>query len=478
MKKIYLCLGRFGDLHMVCKAIKEPAIIACSSEFSQIVKELFQQHQVEEIKDCAKNNLEDAINIMRFKHPEKELIVCQQDGQDISLMQPFRTYQDFQEFHAASSKEMGFTPIEIMEAYKQTGDYFLKNDKKRQSSYTKVIINLDGTSSEVINKAKIKDNIIYVMKLLQIPYEFYENKMNGFQRLWFDMNQPNTLYILNDSLMYHFCEQKCILISRAIPWVMSNPKPNVIGQLTQEMIATDVTLLMAIIHRNLPMRQHTGNQAAHTYLMANNHIPQRLSRIAMYGAAAWSWHELSRYDIHFRPVFHTSDEPGLPKVNQILGEGLELLKHPDDILIVTNRDICLVKEAVGIIRCFMDSMDIDCCFSHRVDLKFDGLMHYDTISQYPASTGIDLFAFRRDAKCIDELLNIDLFLGRVGWDSLWADKIKNKLPYNICYHYPHDSDWFTKGEAATENIANIIQVRTHTNLRVNAQPTVSFEVAK
>lgn len=58
------------------------------------------------------------------------------------------------------------------------------------------------------------------------------------------------------------------------------------------------------------------------------------------------------------------------------------------------------------------------------------------------------------------LVDIDFQLGRMAYDSFWAHRIKHKIPYNICYHLPHDSDWKnTKGDSG--NRFNIFQIEKH-----------------
>ena len=112
-------------------------------------------------------------------------------------------------------------------------------------NYKKAIINLDGNSSKIQNKQAVERNIAEALHALNIPYEFYKSKRKGFKVLMEDMNQPDVLYIINDSLQFHFCEKPHILISRSIPWVQSSPKPSTIGRLTQEMIASGPTELIA-----------------------------------------------------------------------------------------------------------------------------------------------------------------------------------------------------------------------------------------
>lgn len=449
-KKVYIVLGRNGDILMVCRQLKEPAIIACLPEFSQIVEELFPQHELCILRNIPKNGLEAAFRIVQFKHPDKEIIIAQQDGTNIELMLDYRNFQSFQE-DKALPPNLDFN--------------FLELTSKSNNNFSRAIIFLDGQSSEIINIEQITDNICHALRLLQIPFEIYHPHTKGFIKLRDDMNQEDTLYILNDSLQYHLCEKPNILIYRSAPWVQSTPKLTTIGAICQEVMTINVSLLNSIIARNKPMRQHFDGKVAMTHLVVSDYTPNRLDAIGRFGIAAFSWHILSLHDIHFQATFITEETPELPLVNNILKEGLELLKHPDDILIITNRDICLVKEATGVIRSFMDSQNIDSCFAHRVDLKFTGLQNFADIAGMTPYAGIDLFAFRPGAKCIPELLETPLQLGRLGWDSFWASKIENRLPFNICYHYPHNNEW-TKETGIEGNTFNVKSIASKTDLDV------------
>ncbi len=332
--------------------------------------------------------------------------------------------------------------------------------------HQKAVICLDGNSSAIKNKDRILNNICYVLNMFGIPYELYRSENKGFKKFMDDMNQPDTLYILNDSLCYHLCDAKCILLSRSVPWVTSSVKPNCIGRITHEMIETDVTFLASIIYRNKIMRMEHDKFAAFTYLIANDYQPSRIDTIGRNGSAAWSWATLSKWDIHFNVAMNYQDKE-LPEINEVLADGIDLLRHPDDILIVVNRDICLVKEATGILRAYMDSLNVDCCYSHRVDIKYAGLLHFDAIYDRKVSSGIDFFAFRKSSKVIDQLINTKLLIGRVGWDSFWASKIKNRLPFNICYHYPHESEWSSSNKADKENQFNIQNI-------IEAEPDIKI----
>jgi hypothetical protein len=117
-------------------------------------------------------------------------------------------------------------------------------------NYKKAIVALDGTSSKINNK-EILNNIRYSLNALQIPFEVYKSHSDGFKKLQKDMNQDDTLYILNDSLQFHLCEKPNIIISRSTPWVQATPKSCTIGVFTQEMISHEVSQLIACIDNGL-----------------------------------------------------------------------------------------------------------------------------------------------------------------------------------------------------------------------------------
>jgi FkbM family methyltransferase len=100
-KTVYVILGRFGDIYMVCKKLKRPSIICCLKAFSKIVKELFPEHEIYELGNQYAGNTIEAATACQIQFPSKKVIVCQQDGQDRALMKNFKSFQSFQEFYAS-----------------------------------------------------------------------------------------------------------------------------------------------------------------------------------------------------------------------------------------------------------------------------------------------------------------------------------------------------------------------------------------
>jgi hypothetical protein len=325
-----------------------------------------------------------------------------------------------------------------------------------QPHYKKALIYLDGTSSEIQFQPLVEKHIAEALQALGIPYEFRLPHNKGFIGLRDELNQDDIIYILNDSLQFHLCEKPHVLISRSIPWVGSDPKPTTIGRLTQEMIGFSASELISIIARNTPMRQNANRLAASTYLLFNEYVPSTSGAFGRNGFAAFTWDLAVKKDSHIKFLPYESD--GLAKVNEMLAEGMAHLSHPDDILIVLNRDICLTPEATGIIRAFMDSRNIPHCFCQRVDIDTERPKSFHDICDIMPYIGIDLFAFRKESPILDILLNTPLYIGRELWDVFWAYHIQQRLPFNICYHLPHDSDWQTSERAMEGNTFNREQV--------------------
>ena len=326
-------------------------------------------------------------------------------------------------------------------------------------AYKKAIVSLDGTSANMENRDAILQNLRYVLATLHIPMEVYEAHTDGFEKLRQDMNQPDTLYILNDSLPYHLCDQPNILMTRTPTWVQAIPKPNTIGVFVHEVLSSFPSEIISCIARNRPVRQPHDHKSPRNFIMVNEYTPKESEALGRNGFAAFSWHTMLINDMHSEIILHTSES--WPLINEMLREGQQLFNHPDDILIIMNRDICLVPEATAIMRNYMDTHNISECFAQRIDIFTPAILLYKDLCDKKCYPGIDFFAFRPDSEVMKSLIDIDFQLGRVAYDSFWAYRIKHKIPYNICYHLPHDSEWSNKESGKSGNEFNIAQIERH-----------------
>jgi len=307
-------------------------------------------------------------------------------------------------------------------------------------NFKKAIIYLDGVSSAIIDLAPIRKNIYDCLRCLNIPFEEYQNTQEGFKKLQEDFNDEKCLYIVCDSLVYHLCDKSAvIIISRSTAWMQSTPKKNCIGRLTQEQIAQDWSELAGIIHRKTPMRQFHNHKAANTFLVYSEYNPKCTNELYRNSMAMSSWCALIANDYHVELIGITDDK--LPFVGNMLKTGMEISSHPDDLIVILNRDICLVPESIGIVRAFMDSRNINHCYSHRVDVEYTSHLNFKQIKGMPFNWGIDFFVFRPSSEVINQLIATQLYIGRTDWDNYWASLVKNRLPYNICYHFPHNGEW-------------------------------------
>jgi len=103
MQKILVVLGRFGDIYMTLSQMKSPTILACYSDFAQIVTELFPQHFVYPLP---KNiNKEASVDICKTKFPDAIVMSAQQHGCSLEEYVEFRNYQSYQIFYANKLQE-------------------------------------------------------------------------------------------------------------------------------------------------------------------------------------------------------------------------------------------------------------------------------------------------------------------------------------------------------------------------------------
>jgi hypothetical protein len=97
--KVYVILGRFGDVYMVCKNIPGDGVVFVSKAFSKIVLELFPHLKVF-ILDKNFTNIDEAMSLAKIRFPDAKIGCCQQNGLPNEIHKQFRNYQSYQEFQA------------------------------------------------------------------------------------------------------------------------------------------------------------------------------------------------------------------------------------------------------------------------------------------------------------------------------------------------------------------------------------------
>jgi len=334
--------------------------------------------------------------------------------------------------------------------------------------FCKAHIYLHGESSKILKFNEVQQNIAKAMRCIGLDFEFIQPHTKGFKVLKEEVNQPDILYIFNDSTPYHLSDAPCILLSRFQPWVWANPKPNCLGRIVHDVMAVDYSELLGIIARNKPMRQISDHGPANNYLLFSEYVPGKLDELGRYGYAANTWRKLAIKDIHLgvfpyenRPLLYQKPMP--PFVNRMLASANEKMVYDDDIVILLNRDICLVPEATGIIRSFMESRNITACAARRIDGVFMMELNFEDLAEKKPYMGLDIFCFRKDAPEIKELAGVDLLLGSEGWDAAWNSVVKHILPFNVCYHVPHENIWQSES-GAERNTFNRLAISKHFQL--------------
>ena len=268
----------------------------------------------------------------------------------------------------------------------------------------------------------------------------------------------NTLFITEDNHCYHIAGKKrykTLLIAPDTYAETPNLYKDTVGVITKAMLKDEAGLCIfakAVIQQT-PVKQIRGK--VH-YLTAQHHTGN-IDQAARYGAAKITMAEVSRVEHNFQ--YHEYASTGLPKVNEMLRDGLDLLED-DDILVISNTDICITPDFVATVKAWLSCTGNSAGYISRIEVdKFPGeSVDRGYLLSKPFFEGIDTFVFTKSFDA-STLITMPLEIGREGWDWAWVTVMgsSKKIPFRLCYHYKHDSDWTTdKGkEGNTRNYRNI-----------------------
>ena len=102
-QRVLIVLGRFGDIYMALKEMKDPCTLLCYPDFALIANELFPQHTVTTVSRNYSRAA--AIDFAKYTFPDADIICAQQDGAQLEEYVEFRNYQNFQVYHAQQLQE-------------------------------------------------------------------------------------------------------------------------------------------------------------------------------------------------------------------------------------------------------------------------------------------------------------------------------------------------------------------------------------
>jgi len=151
------------------------------------------------------------------------------------------------------------------------------------------------------------------------------------------------------------------------------------------------------------------------------------------------------------------DNRTLPFLHDIIESGIKECQK-NDILLLTNSDICLTPEVSTIIRAKLAKEP--CCFSRRIDVQnADIPKSLRMIAGIEPHPGTDLFAFRTSWWEKRKKDFPDLLAACEGWDfvfrhiMLW-DNPKAEIQPPIIYHELHRAYWY-RGDVINSNPGQI-----------------------
>jgi hypothetical protein len=116
----------------------------------------------------------------------------------------------------------------------------------------------------------------------------------------------------------------------------------------------------------------------------------------------------------------------------------------NDIILLTNSDICLIEDTAKIVRNKL--AEADCCYAGRVNVLDSGKYTKNSLSKFTVGVGADMFAFRVKWWLRSKAIVPDLLMACEGWDwvmkTLMLETNKDaNLTDNVCYHEVHGPFW-------------------------------------
>jgi hypothetical protein len=321
----------------------------------------------------------------------------------------------------------------------------------------KIRIYLGGHSCQLPDQNAMLTMLAYVCDNIGASWQVMDEQKD-WKTLEALCNEPGYIWIINDTAWGHLIhDNPYVIIVRDAVWTWPRAKKNCIGRFTQSMLYSKHAafyLSQALLKQQI-IRLH-GRSAARVHHVVSDYKSQSAGTEGRNSFAASTWHELAMND----PAYIQHRLPDVLRVDEILQASLSLLETDNDLLLITNRDICLTVESTAILRAYMDFMDVDGCHSDRIDIdtgkvgfKFLSTQQLDRHETYK---GTDLFCFRKRFD-FDRLLNTPLYIGAGGWDWYWRYVVGNRCPWAVSYHFTHQTNWHTS-DNTKENMRVIHEV--------------------
>jgi hypothetical protein len=245
------------------------------------------------------------------------------------------------------------------------------------------------------------------------------------------------------------CRVPTIALQPSAEWYRSEPREHWLCWMTYEESATDEgrARIADAVENEIPVHGDGGRAIWHVYSV---YKPDDAATIRRHenAMATWGGRHAQCFGI---PVngknsrIDKSDARNLPYVADLFDAACSTAR-PEDIILYTNADIMLCREALGAVRKMMELFP--CCYSRRAEFTEDvapGLRRHQ-ISSVPQWAGVDLMAFTPEwwAGARSDLPS--MFVGAEGWDAVMRWQMHKTSPVceilpAICYHQSHTGTW-------------------------------------
>lgn len=319
-----------------------------------------------------------------------------------------------------------------------------------------VLINLASHSSPLPNEEIVAEAI---KEHLTCPYVDITNVRFVHPGALVEILRQARSLITVDSLPLHLSygtDTPVYALSRDALWYQSEQRLHWMGRCGYFEALEQAADIAKSAMRAKPLMEYTYPKRyvpniIHVY---NRHITANPDHRCRYQAAERNWQKITQHgmDLHWQTVTHDTnpertakaigDKRALPLVTDVLQFGVDHCESDDDIVVFTNQDNLLCREAAMIIRQTLRRHP--CCWSSRCDVNPPAPPMLSATEVEVNHSGTDLFAFQRGWWLEHGDQFPTMYIGAEGWDWILRDmmgRFGGVATRCLVYHATHDMEW-------------------------------------
>lgn len=461
LKRVYIMLGRNGDIINILPVVKYAydtygikPILAVAKAYKDLLDGI--NYADKYIYDGDFREVNKAVREIGFSFPNDIVINCSVYGWDYKYKRQCYSFQRESWHFSQCPESFGSLPL-----------VFDNRDGEREQKFLEqfaldgrkvVLTALSGTSSPFTNANALLSAL--EKELDKREYRIIDISNIKAERLYDILALFETAHTLlaTDSAPLNLAKAipKLPVISlvsdaKGDDWLHSGRTKQHILRLLHSEVMNKLPKIIEAVKQGYNYRQPVIHLIS-TQGKADTEAERR------YQLAKKSWHKERQLFGEGRWYYHNYVTTGLPKVKDLIEYAISKAETGEDIIMLTNADICLVPGLTGYIIHEVERRGA--AYFHRHDFsRIDRLLKSEVeISRGKWYCGSDTFVFTKLWWQAHRDIFPDMYFAREFWDMIFRNMIKRSGGteiHNAIYHEKHKSFWESKeNRNCQENLHN------------------------